>query len=99
MHTGSVEKLSQTELDEHLAARIAAITVQPEIMNLEGDLEENPDYAERVKYETERAKEGWVAVCTCEWKGNNPIPTKADAQEALQEHYDAVNAKEFSAHG
>ena len=95
MHTVAIEKVSDSEMAEHLEARIEQIHAPAEIQVDFKDgkpvFEDNPEHVEKVKYETERAQEGWIASCNCGWQANNPLPSKEAAQEAADDHYDVIN--------
>lgn len=95
MHEGKVERVADERMAAHLEQRIAAITLPKSFASFvsEGDPPEetpNPDYEEKVDYETERAQEGWEASCSCGWLANNPLPAKAAANEAVTEHFQSV---------
>jgi hypothetical protein len=98
MHEGSFTQRSDEQMAQLLEERIAAITLPAEIQVIGegfalGDkivMAPNPEYLEKVKYETERAQEGWDASCTCGWLANNPLASEEDAKEALAEHYDQI---------
>ncbi len=94
MHTGKVEKVPDAELQALLEDRLAGITIPPKLeVAKDGNItsKTNPEYTAKVKYETDRLKEGWNALCECGWTGNNPHASEEDAQLAVVGHYEFVN--------
>lgn len=101
MHSATVEKASTAEMKTHLKERLAEIHVPRDTSEVTGSNPEtgalvygtvaNPEYEAKVKYESERAAEGWNATCSCGWTGNNPHPSEGEADEAVEQHYATSN--------
>lgn len=94
MHDKTIEKVPAASLKALLEKRLEGIAVPKTVLAAkDGDLAEepNPEYERKVKYETDRLAYGFNASCDCGWEANNPLPSEADAEEAVAEHYAAVN--------
>lgn len=90
MHNGNVEKVPDSEIAAYLKERLAQITIPKQLINAQGEAYDNQDYVDKVNYEKSRAHEGWNAVCSCGWEGNNPHPSEQTARDAIEAHYGAV---------